>query len=258
MGLDIYAGTLSRYYARDWQTVVQSIGGVIVYPDGEPEKVNIETATAVVLAWRDLMNTNIEDFRNLPLDWSEDSNVAYYTDKPDFEGWLALQLWAAYADEEPASRPTGRADQELLENDRVFQAAQFQEVPNPLVATLQCEFFVPSELTFVFKSEDPNGHETWIGTTAALRAVLKTIDMKTWNATFDDLEAWLQKGLPAEIVVEAQNKSWIGRLFGKSPSHSLIYRGTDRMQHAAKFAFAVYQRAIEFSDKHNVPIVLDY
>lgn len=258
MGLDIYSGTLSRYYARDWQTVVQSIGGVIVYPDGKPENVTFESANAAVEAWREVINVSIENFRIMPLSWSESPTIPYYTDKPDFEGWLALQLWAAYVDDESASRPTGRVDQNLLENDKVFQAAQFRDAPHPLVATLQCEFFVPSELSFVFKTKVPNGHETWIGTTGALRAVLKTIDMKTWNATSGDLEIWLQEGLPAEIVVEAQYKSWIGRFFGKSSSQSLTFRGTDRMQHAAKFAFAVYQRAIEFSDKHNVPIVLDY
>ncbi len=27
MGLDIYAGTLTRYYSHNWKTVVQQVGG---------------------------------------------------------------------------------------------------------------------------------------------------------------------------------------------------------------------------------------
>ena len=42
MGLDIYAGTLTRYYSHNWKTVVQQwaeengLGFQKITPDGEP------------------------------------------------------------------------------------------------------------------------------------------------------------------------------------------------------------------------------
>ena len=63
MGLDIYAGTLTRYYSHNWKTVVQQWAEKNGYtfnritPDGEPaddgEELSPAEAQAAVENWRD-------------------------------------------------------------------------------------------------------------------------------------------------------------------------------------------------------------
>ena len=63
MGLDIYAGTLTRYYSHNWKTVTQQWaeenewGFQKITPDGEPADNEEELSPAEVLAavenWRD-------------------------------------------------------------------------------------------------------------------------------------------------------------------------------------------------------------
>ena len=63
MGLDIYAGTLTRYYSHNWKTVVQQWAEENGYtfnritPDGEPADNEAEMSPAEVQAavenWRD-------------------------------------------------------------------------------------------------------------------------------------------------------------------------------------------------------------
>ena len=69
MGLDIYAGTLTRYYSHNWKTVVQQWAEENGYafnritPDGEPADKEEEMSTAEVQAavenWRDQILTAI-------------------------------------------------------------------------------------------------------------------------------------------------------------------------------------------------------
>ena len=62
MGLDIYAGTLTRYYSHNWKTVVQQWAEENGYsfnritPDGEPaddEELSPTNVQAAVENWRD-------------------------------------------------------------------------------------------------------------------------------------------------------------------------------------------------------------
>ena len=63
MGLDIYAGTLTRYYSHNWKTVVQQWAEENGYtfnripPDGEPadneEELSPAEIQAAVEDWRD-------------------------------------------------------------------------------------------------------------------------------------------------------------------------------------------------------------
>ena len=103
MGLDIYAGTLTRYYSHNWKTVVQQWAEENGYtfnritPDGEPadneEELSPAEIQAAVEDWRDQILAAISQ-PNQPhyTPWPEDNERPYYTDKPDWDA-LALCCW---------------------------------------------------------------------------------------------------------------------------------------------------------------------
>ena len=84
MGLDIYAGTLTRYYSHNWKTVVQQWaeengwGFQKITPDGEAadneEEMSPAEVQAAVENWRDQILSAISQPGQSPYTpWPEDS-----------------------------------------------------------------------------------------------------------------------------------------------------------------------------------------
>ncbi len=91
MGLDIYAGTLTRYYSHNWKTVVQQWAEENGYsfnritPDGEPadneEELSPAEIQAAVENWRDQILSAISQPGQPPYTpWPEDNEKPYYTE----------------------------------------------------------------------------------------------------------------------------------------------------------------------------------
>ena len=106
MGLDIYAGTLTRYYSHNWKTVVQQWaeengwGFQKITPDGEAadneEEMSPAEIQAAVENWRDQILSAISRPGQEPYaPWPEDNERPYYTDKPDWDAFGAMLLVAA-------------------------------------------------------------------------------------------------------------------------------------------------------------------
>ena len=105
MGLDIYAGTLTRYYSHNWKTVVQQWAEENGYsfnritPDGEPaddEELSPTNVQAAVENWRDQILAAISQPDQPPYaPWPENNEKPYYTDKPDWDAFGAMLLVAA-------------------------------------------------------------------------------------------------------------------------------------------------------------------
>ena len=89
MGLDIYAGTLTRYYSHNWKTVVQQWAEENGYsfnritPDGEPaddEELSPTDVQAAVENWRDQILAAISQPDQPPYaPWPENNEKPYYT-----------------------------------------------------------------------------------------------------------------------------------------------------------------------------------
>ena len=107
MGLDIYAGTITRYYSRDWKTVVQQWAEANGYkfhiinpqtnedlepqPDASPDEIH-----EGVVAWQnDLIKALNSSLEKSFSPWSENADTPYYTNKPDWDAFGALLLVAA-------------------------------------------------------------------------------------------------------------------------------------------------------------------
>ena len=122
MGLDIYAGTLTRYYSHNWKTVVQQWAEENGYafnritPDGEPadneEELSPAEVQAAVENWRDQILNAISQPGQPPPPppWPENNESPYYTDKPDWDAFGAMLLAAACHTYEEPVPPTVEKD----------------------------------------------------------------------------------------------------------------------------------------------------
>jgi hypothetical protein len=110
VGLDVYVGSLTRYYLQDWQTVVQQAGTaagmqvqvVRTEPVADDQVTDPEEVLGAVAAWCEGLGQAL----GVACEWPESADSPYWTDKPDWDGYGAVMLAAAY-DERPDLRPTG-------------------------------------------------------------------------------------------------------------------------------------------------------
>ena len=138
MGLDIYAGTLTRYYSHNWKTVVQQWAEENGYtfnritPDGEPadneEELSPAEVQAAVEDWRDQILAAISQPNQPPYTpWPEDNERSYYTDKPDWDAFGAMLLVAACRTYEEPVPPTVEKDWIFGEHPLIARLASDEE-----------------------------------------------------------------------------------------------------------------------------------
>ncbi|HET9556912.1 MAG TPA: hypothetical protein VFS70_07220, partial [Actinomycetota bacterium] len=103
MGLDVYVGSLTRYYLEGSADVVERIAHHQGLPvdDGQEGE---EVIRAAVLRWRDGLSRWLGDRLAGPLDWDGSGPAPCFTDKPGWDGHGGALLLAAH-DEHPELPP---------------------------------------------------------------------------------------------------------------------------------------------------------
>lgn len=208
LGLDIYVGTLTRYYIGDWDAAVAPGGRS---PAEETMLVRIgdnghETPDPVevredILQWREWMNQEV-DLLDGVLDWPEERDVPYYTDKPTWQAWGALQLWAAYEEhrglERPASMPEAWVD------DPAYQASQDEEFESRYPHLLfGVQVWLPVRMEGVFDAPDAYGDDFRYGSVPELLEELEELNARTWRADDAALRTWREAGPDRDGGLEA-------------------------------------------------------
>jgi hypothetical protein len=165
MGLDVYVGSLARYYAEGPADGVERIArqqGVPV-ADGQAAEDVIRSA---VLAWRDGLGRWLGERLAAPLDWDESGQAPCFTDKPRWDGYGGTLLLAAH-DEHPelAVPATVSAD---WPDDPAYQAASARGAGSRYQQLLTPELWLPCRFGFVVRTQDVTGEEVEVGSSVAL------------------------------------------------------------------------------------------
>jgi hypothetical protein len=235
MGLDIYVGSFTRYYAQDWETVVQKVGREHGHPVTVIRQTTAEAITdqaqirPAIVAWRDGLNAGLGDNLDAPLDWDEAESAPYFTDKPTWDAYSSLLLWAAYAENQDLARP--HAYVEDLESDPAYRRSRepgFKTAYSQLIRG--AEVWLPARFDFTFTAQDPAGNEVVFGSSVALADQLELLNQRTWNASNGSILEWRFGGADYQAPLE------IG----------------------ARFAFAVLRDLARHANTHRLIMKLDY
>ena len=237
MGLDVYVGSLTRYYRRDWETIVQQYGresGLTVHmvyageTVSDSESSEDETREAI-LEWRTGLANELAQYLPDGLNWSEESGTPYFTDKPDWNGYGALMLWAAYAEHPEISRPSAVIKE--WEESSVLKASQAQGVSSLFPSLIEgVELWLPGQFKIIFKACDAAGGEVMMGPSDQLQAEMIKLNQMTWQASDEDTKEWRR-------VIDPNTKSF------------------DEM---ARFGYSIFIELVGEAVKHKLPMKLDY
>ncbi|MDO5690709.1 MAG: hypothetical protein Q4G61_10705 [Tissierellia bacterium] len=252
MGLDIYTGTLTRYYTQNWKTATQQFaeahGIQFQTVRFQPEQENgqsIEEIKGIVTEWRDNIISGLK-LDPAPL-WNEDYDTTpYYTNKPDWDALHALMLYAAAkfsSQEVPATI------------EKNFDVSRHSIVEEFLKSTeFNLTFFnengwwLPIEDRFIFRYTLPNSQENTLATSALLLAELSSLNALEWKADSMTIISWsTTEGYPVEGVFSKEDG------FKELASHE-----TFETESLAKFAFSILWQAAEFSLEHGAVMLYDY
>ena len=237
MGLDAYVGTLTRYYAREWETVVQraaresGVSVTIIRPEGDSEDAVTDPAAIeeVILGWRDALSASLEKHLTAPLDWTEGMGPPYFTDKPAWDCYSALMVWAAHEEHGDPRLPA--VAPEDWTSDATVQRSQADDFRSRYGQLLNGpELWLPGDFTFTFSAEDATGNGVTIGSVTALSAQLHELNQRTWRANATTIADWRHTGADFGAPFEV----------------------------SARFGFAVFAQLAEAAVEHRLPMKLDY
>ena len=250
MGLDVYSGCLVRYYSRNWKTAAQQWGeqhGVqvdIVRAHNE-ELAPVEDIITGVMQCRDQLLSELKNDLSSEPEWNEDNDITpYYTDKPDWCAYEALQLFVAakfLGERVPETVPK---DFNVLDHPLY---KRFMQTKQHSYSLFECEWWLPVSDVMMFPAKLPTGHERMFATVGMLQAELREINAVDWKADKQTILSWAEtEGYPADGYVK-DGKAEIDDIHTEYNTVSL-----------AKFAFSIFWQAVRHARKHGTMIILDY
>jgi len=230
VGLDVYVGSLTRYYSGDWKLPTQAWAEEMGMPFGllgdhvtkEGPKRDREEIRDAILRWRVKLGRRLEE----TLDWDESDAAPYLTEKPGFEGYAALQLWAT-CDDHPGLRPPPTAPWKgvdasaLRDGVRGGSATRYPNLARPVALWLPFEGGATVQAPNV--TDDP----VTTGSSPRLLEELRLLNSRTWKA--DPGQLWEYVGTLPDPSLEAE----------------------------ACAAFGLVLKLAEFSVRRRLPMLLD-
>jgi len=175
VGLDVYVGSLTRYYVESSADVVERIArhqGMEVSAGQDAE----EVIRAAVVGWRDGLSRWLGDRLDGPLDWDESSPAPCFTDKPGWDGYGGTLLLAAH-DEHPELPAPAQVSADWPD-DPAYQAASAPGAGSRYHQLLTPELWLPCRFAFTVRTQDITGEEVELGSSMALLDQLELLSTR--------------------------------------------------------------------------------
>ncbi len=235
VAFDVYVGPLTLYYAGQWENLGQRYarqsGGTyhMIRTEGSDDRVtDLAVLRPALVEWRRQLNEALGSNIAEPLDWDEASSE-YATGRPNWDGYIALRLWAAYAEHPDLMLPlhAGELEEDPAYRRSTAKAAGSSRFPH-LIRSI--EFWLPSPFEFTFKADAPNGDAVDFGSAATLLEHLQDLNDATWKADQATIAMW---GMA-------------------SPSPEAPF------EQAAKYGFSTLLTLAKYACEKHMPMKLDY
>jgi hypothetical protein len=192
MALDVYVGGFARFYAREWENVVQAWARETgthyqqIAPGGLAPPPKWDEVAEAVNHWRSAINQGLGANLSEPLDWDESRNAPYFTDRPGYEGYGALLVWAAHT--EMGTPPPKDYSGEWYSDDAFKHC--LQPTQGQRYRPITCgSVWLPGTFVFSFDFQDLTGEKSHICANASLENALNELNAATFKMSPDDLDA---------------------------------------------------------------------
>lgn len=256
-GLDIYSGSLAKFYKNDY-TSTQALAAKelgmefkTVFPDGEPKWLTEGNADKKVKKFLRKIETDRAGDGIDITHWNEGFNE-YHIEQLGWENLSALIYITAYTIRQDLQRPTNFSG--VYEDYEAYQDATEKGYYFGPLLILESDLFIPSQDSSVVIQENPLKEELVITTTFNLRMTLEFLNKNVWSGKARPDE-WLERGPAASEPYQAF------RLSEDTGEPEMIevqpLEVEDIALHNAEYAYAVLFKVMSFSEENQMPIAMD-
>ncbi|MFL6237850.1 MAG: hypothetical protein ACJ76N_32330 [Thermoanaerobaculia bacterium] len=163
----------------------------------------------------------------VPVSWDDDPNREYFTDKPAWDCYGALLLWAAYEERGATKYPETA---EKWEENPIFGSLAGKADSKYCQLLGNTEIWVPAKIHLPMTVPALAGDSAVVGSVNLLADQLRALNEATWKAGEETLSQWRQEGAEHGAPLET----------------------------SARFGFAVFSELAALAVQHRLPMKLDY
>jgi hypothetical protein len=255
VAFDVYVGTMTRYYRREWENVTQKIAReqgmkyTMVYVGGQPDPPPAsDLIRQAVERWCNALSGELSLRGFGPMEWSETDDQPYFTDRPGWPGYTALLVWAAHAEHPELPCPTN-VPQSWLDDPAFLKSAE-HGFATQFGTILDAKLWVPTDFPFVLEATALGSDEkTRIGSVFTLKKQLDVLHGRTFQRFAHPTQSSPQSPPP-------KTPSFLARLFGRKGSDAAA-NGPD-LAETAEFSLELFRNLAAKACDHRLPILLDF
>lgn len=232
MNVDLYVGTLTRYYSEQWENSRTRAGNRSPFgPQKGPantivtDPVELQGALA---QWLEEASVKLKGHLKEPLAWQEGMLPPYFIGDLGLEGYGGAVLVAAYTSASHLPRPIGMMKSWL--GDPAIESCLKAGANDPLWEIVNCSMWYPVDFGFGIGMKDPSGTPIKAGSLELLWKALEYLNEANWAAGPDDLAAW----------------------------RAIKLGHTESFDTQARFGFAVFHEMCRLAREHRLPMKLHY
>lgn len=231
MNVDLFVGTLTRYYSADWQNGRTRAGE----PSPFGSKKNRDSVTdpvelqGVIGGWLEEASFKLKQHLKEPLTWQEGMLPPHFVGELGVAGYGGAILLAAYTNHPHLMRPT--TYMKTWDKDPAVETAMKPGAKkDALWEIINCGVWFPVNFAFGIGMKDPSGQPIQAGSIDLLWRGLEYLNETNWGAKPDDIATWRTQA-PAE---------------------------TDTFDTQTRFGFATFYEMCRIAREQRLPMKLHY
>ncbi len=230
MNVELFAGTMTRYYSEQWQNAATRQGkrspfGGKDTPHAVTDPVELQ---GIIAEWLEQASFKLKDHLKEPLSWQEGMLAPHAVAELGFTGYGGLILLAAYSSNAHLPRPL--AAMKTWQNDPAVEASMKAEKKDAVWEIVNCGIWFPIEFAFGIGMKDPSGTPLRAGSIELLWRGLEYLNEVNWGADPDTIAAWR----------------------AREPNDG------DSFETQTQFGFAVFHGLCQFARENRLPMKLHY
>ena len=250
MALDIYVGTLTRYYRHDWENAGQrlareqglryhtiSAGGT---PEEPPPASEIRKSVG---EWCHVLTDALRGHLKAPIKWNESDDMPYFTERPGWDCYSAMLTLVAHAEHPDLPLPE-QTPQSWVE-DEAFQRSTAAGFKSRYRTILEPQLWIPAEFPGVIYGPTLASERSAIGSAVTLKRQLDELCERSVNQRNE-----LQAGNPSSRWALFK---WL------APGVRKGRRGGDSsLIESAAVGLEIFSRLTVEACTHSLPMLLDF
>jgi hypothetical protein len=232
MHVDIFVGTLTRYYSTEWQNSRTRAGHRSPFGpqrsaanDIVIDPVELQGKIAV---WLEEANDKLRERLKDPLSWREGMLQPHFSGELGLGGYFGMTLLAGYTLFPHLQRPSVYTSK--LEGDPAYDTAAKAEKKDALWEILNCGIWYPGNFSTIIGMKDPSGAPILAGSIDLLWRAVEHLNEVNWGASPETITTW----------------------------RSRVPNETDTFETQTQFGFATFYEMCRLAREHHLPLKIHY